>query len=379
MPGIFIFLAVSLIIQYAELTDSERANKKPDFTINIPVADYDKELPFRDGHKVEDYLPRGYVKDGTVDYTEYIQQAIASHNKITFPAFPLLINDTGLKVGSNKSIIFLKGSELHLKNSAKTHYAMLDLKGVENVSLYNPVIIGDRYGHLGGKGEWGMGISIKGSNNIRVFGAKVKNCWGDGIYLGQDSKIRVNKNILISNAVLSKNRRDGISIISVDGLVLEDVYAGYQDGTKPMCGINFEPNNPSCQIKNVKVINPRTEFNQGSGIQIAVRTLLGNGNQKIDVKIINHIDEASKSFAMKISCKRQEGVHGGEVSGLVTILNPKWNATIGDRPMAFMTDQRNIKVAVFSPKIKKANGKTLSSNEVRAVLNKHSSGTLEVY
>lgn len=347
--------------------------------IDKPATENYTHLSFSNGHKVEDYLPRGYVTNGTVDYTVFIQKAITNHDKIVFPGFPLLVNDKGLKIGSNKSITFLNGSELRLKSSMKTHYAILDLKGVENVSLYNPVIIGDRYHHLGQKGEWGMGISIKGSSNIKVFGAKVKNCWGDGIYLGQDSKIKVNKDILISKAVLTKNRRDGISIISVDGLVLEDVYAGYQDGTKPMCGINFETNNPTCQIKNVKVVNPRTEFNQGSGIQIGVRTLLGGGKQKIDVKIINHVDEGSKSFAIKISCKRKEGVQGGDVSGLVTIINPTWNSTIGDRPMAFMTDQRNLKVTVLSPKVKKSNGKTLTSNEVRSVLNKHSNGYLEIF
>lgn len=370
-------IAINMITHFALLNDKLSDIKRSDLEI---VAPGNRELlPFRDGHKVENYLPRGYVKNGTVDYTEFIQKAISNHDKIIFPGFPLLINDRGLKIGSNKSIIFLKGSELHLKSSMKTHYAILDLKGVENVSLYNPVIIGDRYHHLGGKGEWGMGISIKGSSKIKVFGANVKNCWGDGIYIGQDSKIKVNRDILISKAVLTKNRRDGISIISVDGLILEDVYAGYQDGTKPMCGINFEPNNPTCQIKNVKVINPKTEYNQGSGIQIGVRTLLGGGRQNIDVKIINHFDQGSKSFALKVSCKRKEGVYGGNVSGLVSIINPTWNATIGDRPLAFMTDQRDLRVTVLSPKVKKSNGKTLNSSEVRAVLSKHSNGSLEIF
>lgn len=336
-------------------------------------------LPFANGSNVQDYLPAGYVRNGSVDYTDYIQLAINRNDKIIFPAFPLLVNDKGLKIGSNKSIVFLKGSEIRLKSSAKIKYAILDITEVSNVSLYNPVIIGDRYSHRGDKGEWGMGISIKGSRDIKVFGSRVTNCWGDGIYLGQGPINKVNKDILISKAFLSKNRRDGISIISVDGLILEDVYASHQDGTKPMCGINFETNNPRCEIKNVKVINPRTEFNRGSGIQISIGTMLGGGNKEIDVKITNHIDVGSKSFAMKLSCNRKSGTYGGSVEGLVSIVNPSWNKTIGDRPLAFVTDEKDLKMTVSSPKIQKSNGASLNSNEMRAVMNKHSNGNLKIF
>lgn len=336
-------------------------------------------LPFANGSNVQDYLPAGYVRNGSVDYTDYIQLAINRNDKIIFPAFPLLVNDKGLKIGSNKSIVFLKGSEIRLKSSAKIKYAILDITEVSNVSLYNPVIIGDRYSHRGDKGEWGMGISIKGSRDIKVFGSRITNCWGDGIYLGQGPINKVNKDILISKAFLSKNRRDGISIISVDGLILEDVFASHQDGTKPMCGINFETNNPRCEIKNVKVINPRTEFNRGSGIQISIGTMLGGGNKEIDVKITNHIDVGSKSFAMKLSCNRKSGTYGGSVEGLVSIVNPSWNKTIGDRPLAFITDEKDLKMTVSSPKIQKSNGASLNSNEMRAVMNKHSNGNLKIF
>ena len=375
MLNILIIVA-HLIVNLVTGKPKEVAPANADF---IKAAPGYEVPPFTNGSNVQDYLPAGYVRNGSVDYTEYIQLAINRNDKIIFPGFPLLVNDQGLKIGSNKSIVFLKGSEIRLKSSDKIKYAILDIKSVSNVSLYNPVIIGDRYSHRGDKGEWGMGISIKGASNIKVFGAKVTNCWGDGIYLGQHGANKVNKNILISKAFLSKNRRDGISIISVDGLVLEDVYASYQDGTKPMCGINFETNNPSCEIKNVKVINPKTEFNRGSGIQISIGTMLGGGDKEVDVKIINHIDVGSKSFAMKLSCNRKSGTLGGTVGGLVSIMNPSWNKTIGDRPLAFVTDERDLKMTVSSPKIQKSNGVALNANQMRVVMNKHSNGNLKIF
>ncbi len=53
---------------------------------------------------IEKALPVGYVKNGTVDYTSYIQTAINNNSNLVFPAFPILINDKGLNIGSNKVI-----------------------------------------------------------------------------------------------------------------------------------------------------------------------------------------------------------------------------------------------------------------------------------
>lgn len=329
-------------------------------------------------HLIVNNLPNGYVKDGSVDYTSYIQMSIDKYNNLVFPPFPLLINDSGLKIGSNKSITFLKGSELRLKPSLKKGYHIIDINQSTNVVLYNPVIKGDRYHHLGNGGEWGMGLSIRGSNNVKVFGAHITDCWGDGIYIGEIGKNHVPKNIVIKNAHLSKNRRDGISIISVDGLILENIYAGFQDGTLPMCGINFETDNPECEIKNVKVINPVTEHNKGSGIQIQLSTLLGKNFKSSNIKIINHVDVGSKSFAVKVACNKKVGVVGGSVAGLVSIVNPFWKSTIGDRPLTFVTDQSNLKVIVSSPRVKKSNGHTLTFLEIRNVLRKHSNGDLKI-
>jgi hypothetical protein len=330
-------------------------------------------------HYIQDDLPAGYVKNGTVDYTGYIQRAIDRYDNLVFPAFPILINDSGLKVGSNKTITFVKGSEIWLKPSAKKSYNMIDLREASNVILYNLVIKGDRYSHLGADGEFGMGIAIRGGRKIKIFNPKITECWGDGIYIGQTKNDRVPKDILISKAYLAKNRRDGISIISVDGLVLDDIYAGYQNGTKPMCGINFEPNNSDCEIKNVRIINPRTEYNNGSGVQIILSNLfVAHTNKKIDIDILNHSDKSSKSFAFKTACNNRGRIPTGSVSGSIKVLNPSWSGTIGDRPLAFVTDQPNLKVFIVSPKVKTSNGMELSSSGIKAILNKHSNGDLKI-
>lgn len=319
------------------------------------------------GHNIQSDLPRNFVRDGSVDYTNYMQNAIAQHSDIIFPGFPILINDDGLEIGSNKTITFLPGSELRLKPTSKGKYVIIRIKNATNVTLKNPVIKGDKLSHLGSDGEWGMGIGIYGSNNITLINPRVFNCWGDGIYLGTSSKV-TNRNVSITNAYLMGNRRDGISIISVVGLKLENAYAAYSNGTLPMTGINFEPNSATDELKNIIVSNPRTEYNGGRGIQVAIRQLLGGGHKNIDITIIKPIDISAKTNAVKVSCKRKSEDEGGSVSGSVRIINPSWKKTRSGIPLLVSVDQPNLKTIITSAKVTNLKGGLLTSGSTNSLL-----------
>jgi hypothetical protein len=327
--------------------------------------------------RLVDHLPSGFVKNGTVDYTSYVQKAIDRFDSLVFPSFPLLINDKGLKLRSNQTLMFLPGSELRLKASVKRGYSIINIEEISNVEVNGIVIRGDRYTHKGNSGEWGMGISVIGSNNIRINKARISECWGDGIYIGQTKNTPVCRNISIKETALSKNRRDGISIISVDGLLLENIYAGYQDGTKPMCGINFEPNNPACEIKNVKVVNPKTDYNSGSGIQIQLSKLLGADVKQCDIKIVNHTDFNSTSFSSKVACNRKLDNLAGKVVGIIEFVGPVWNSTLSKRPLSFTTDQPGIRVLVKNVTVKDLSGNKLNFENVDQLLKKFSNGDLQ--
>src|SRR5690606_10164196 len=90
--------------------------------------------------KLEDMLPEGYVKDASEDYTRFIQLAVSKYKEIVFPPFPLLINDSGIKLQSGQKITFLEGSELRLKPTEKGKYAIINIRNISNVVLVNPVI-----------------------------------------------------------------------------------------------------------------------------------------------------------------------------------------------------------------------------------------------
>ena len=313
------------------------------------------------------YLPQSYVRDGSVDYTRYIQQLIDENRNITIPGFPILINDGGIKIKSGRTIEFEKGSVLLLKPSRKTKYSMLHLENITNVRLIAPVLSGDRFSHLGSEGEWGMGIGIYSCSNITIIDPKIRNCWGDGIYLGRTNY--VNKNIRIINAHLTFNRRDGISVISVNGLNLEDCYSGYNNGTLPMTGINFEPNSSKDEIDNVVVTNPVTEHNGSNGIQFTLGRLLSSiGKKYINIKVINHKDRNSGRFPFKFTVSRRPH-EPGEISGSVDIVRPNWR-NYGEKPIYFSLSEGNVKVSLFSPILAENDGKHLSPDITRSRLKK---------
>ena len=313
-------------------------------------------------------LPLGYVKNGSVDYTYYIQQAIDNHQILIFPNFPLLVNDNGLNIPSNRTLIFEEGSVILLRPTDKTFYNIFNIENVSNVILHNPKIIGDRDYHLGEKGEAGCGIGIRGSNNITVNNGKISNCWGDGIYIGQYKKKYGSKNIVIKNTILDRNRRDGISIISVDNLLMENLTASNSNGAEPMAGINFEPNNSDCVMSKIRVLNPITKNNAMFGIQIGIRRMLGNGSRVADIFIQNHVDKGSAKSAFKVVCVSRFEPSVGTMSANIKVLNPIWENPKSGFPVYFSTNQPNFRVSIVGPKVL-SNGRALSKPDINKLLN----------
>lgn len=317
----------------------------------------------KNSYYLEDALPEGYVKDGSKDYTAIIQNVLNKYSDIVFPAFPLLVNDKGLNIESNTTIVFLEGSEIHLKPSSKQFYNILNIASADNVTLYSPVVIGDRYDHKGDEGEGGTGIGIRGSSNIAVYSPNVRECWGDGMYIGQVNNTGACKNITIKDAFLKRNRRDGISIISVAGLLMESPYAGYSDGTQPMCGINFEANNSDCVMKDIVITDALTLRNLGNGIQVGVRRMLGKGNRSIDISFINHHDILSGKNAFKTSCMSQTRNDDGLMKGSIKVINPVWEGTASGYPLTFATNQSGLNLFIESAKVIDTDGNYVTEDK----------------
>src|SRR5690606_12146781 len=163
------------------------------------------------------------------------------------------------------------------------------------VQIISPVIIGDIESHRGNSGEWGMGIAIRSSKNIVISSPHISNCWGDGIYVGENQKNGPSRDIQISNAVIDNNRRNGISITSVNTLQITNSIISNSNGTLPMTGIDIEPGNENEEIKNVVISNVTTFNNHKAGIVVNLSKLSANGKKdhNVSINIDSHKDEFS--------------------------------------------------------------------------------------
>ncbi|HLF51188.1 right-handed parallel beta-helix repeat-containing protein [Flavobacterium sp.] len=238
-------------------------------------------------------LPKGYLKNGTKDYTKYLQDGMNNYRVVIFPNFPVLVNKEGLGIKSNSTVIFQKNSKLIMEPNAMDSYQVLRLFNIKNSVVYFPVIKGDRNYHLDTKGEWGMGISIMGSSNIKIINPKISDCWGDGIYIGKS--LNSSKNINIYYPELDNNRRNGISIVSGDRIFVESPLVSNTHGTMPGCGIDIEPNNNNDEINNIFINNPITYNNERYGISIYMKFLRGKLKKDVNISINNHLDNGSIS------------------------------------------------------------------------------------
>ncbi|WP_448636322.1 hypothetical protein [Pedobacter panaciterrae] len=102
-------------------------------------------------------LPAGYVQNGGADYTQFLQTAIDKQSIVLMPAFPVLINENGLKLRDNSILIFQRNSRILVKPNKRKDYVIISIIDVANVKVYYPNIVGDRNKHLSkiGNGEWG--------------------------------------------------------------------------------------------------------------------------------------------------------------------------------------------------------------------------------
>lgn len=242
--------------------------------------------------KAISYLPKNYVKNGTKDYTAFLQKAIDENKYVLLPNFPIRINDFGLDLKNNSVIVFNKKTEIKLKNSNKGSYELLRIHNKENISIYDPKIKGDKYTHSATKGEWGMGISIRSSRNIEIIRPNIQECWGDGIYLGEITNKGTNYNIRIKHGFINDNRRNGISVISVDGFILKNMIISNTNGTSPQAGIDFEPNYQKQKLKNIKIEDLYTYNNKSRGILFNLNKLKGS-KEEVSILVENYENNSS--------------------------------------------------------------------------------------
>lgn len=217
----------------------------------------------------------GAVGDGVTDDSDAFKKMF-EYNNIYIPEGAFLLKcdnkdpswlDVGgnfmtngyFNIKSNTTIICSDKSLIKVKASDYKAYNVITIKGVENVKILGMNILGDREEHIGNDGEFGFGIFIADSKNILIMNSKFSNMWGDGININTTNTNYKNNEIFIKGCIFENNRRQGISIESCDGAIIEDCVFNNTNGTLPESGVDIEPSHKSMYVKNIVFNN--CEFN----------------------------------------------------------------------------------------------------------------------
>lgn len=213
----------------------------------------------------------------------------------------------GVDIVSGTRLIFEEGAEYHAIPNSADRYAVLRLNDPTDVKIINPNIKGDRDDHTGTSGEFGHGIDIWGATDWEIINPKIRDMWGDGIYIGQKNLTTGSpRNGRIIKPRCSNCRRQGISLIASDGLYMEDVILEDINGTSPQSGMDIEPNNADGLLRNIVINKIKTARCAGPGITNNFNRLtLSDNPEPISITINDFVDEGSSVNLVVERCNKK--------------------------------------------------------------------------
>lgn len=221
----------------------------------------------REQVSVQDF---GAIGDGVNDDTSAIQLALNSgHRTVYIPEGTYLVSQ--LTIPAN-IILFGDGVTSILKQTTNANMLVLDSGSstttISNIEICNLKLLGEvttkafsEFVHL---------IAFYGVSNFHIHDCTIEGFRGDGIYIGNGSNERHNKNVCVSNCVINgvnSDNRNGISVIDCDGFIAHDNYFVNISRFNMPGAIDVEPNNAYNIVRNIKVYN-NTFYNIGGNVAI---------------------------------------------------------------------------------------------------------------
>jgi len=116
-------------------------------------------------------------------------------------------------------------------------------------------------------------IGLRGASDIKILGLRLASSGGDGICLNRGAKKQPCTNILIRDCFCDDNYRQGLSIVSGNGVWIENSVFSGTKGTAPSAGIDVEPYLFEDVVANIVIRNCIARNNAGSGFIASVSNL----------------------------------------------------------------------------------------------------------
>jgi len=182
-------------------------------------------------------------------------------------------------------------------------------------------------------------INLNGVSSVLIERVEFRGFLGDGLMLGTGANPqteRHNRSVTVQDCVfdgVNNDNRNAISVLDVDGLVVENCQ--FRNCTRPnMPGaIDFEPEHPSALIRNIRV--ERCTFDRiGGGVAVINLTMQQGMRMPANIAILGNVFEnyAGRGNAVSLNIGREptpadpsmavtirgnRGTNGGGIYGLV--------------------------------------------------------------
>ena len=314
------------------------------------------------GAATVDVRNAGALGNGQHDDTAAFQAAINSlpvtGGTVTVPAGRYMINTLkSINMRSNTRLQMDPSAQLVAIPNSSGRYNVITAVRVNNVEIAGGSIIGDRIGHMGNTGEWGMGIYILGSSKVYVHNVNVSNCWGDGVYVGAYGgftgliTVVPSADITLNHVVSNDNRRQGLSFGPVQRAYVVNSTFSNTSGTAPQAGIDIEPSTQGI-ARDIRIEFSVMSGNAGNGVEIhenangiVVKSSTIKGNQGYGVLgtgvisawiAVNHISENRYSGIGMVGTTRDVNI----TNNALTFNNTSW----------FLANNLSIYTLTYSPR-----------------------------
>lgn len=241
----------------------------------------------------------------TDDATETLQKAIDSG------VATVIVDNVGkpwilrpIKMRSDLTLIFAKGTQVIAKKGEyKSRFdCLFEGRYVKNITIKGEgdnILAMQKADYLDikkyEKSEWRHLLSFSHAENITITDLTIRSSGGDGIYINDS------KNVTITNIIAEDHHRQGCSIISAENLLIKNCRFDTTNGTAPMAGIDFEPNNPKEYLINCRVENCTFTGNAGDGILFHL-TPLTAASKPVSVTVKDCKFTSNNFSAIAIDC-----------------------------------------------------------------------------
>jgi polygalacturonase len=211
---------------------------------------------------------KGAKGDGRTDDTAAIQAAIdtvATGGTVLIPDGTYLVSTLpreNLRLKSGMVLKLAPHAVLKAIPSNEKRVALLRVSNASNVTIIGGTLQGQRDKLKDARGL-GMGLRIdNASSKISVLNMTANDMWGDGFYIEDAS------DVTFCGVIADNNRRQGLSIIQGDNILVKYSLFQNTNGERPGAGIDLEPDEHAQAIDNIRIQSSRFLDNAGPGILI---------------------------------------------------------------------------------------------------------------